>query len=404
MEEMLSTQVGTTVQSGSDSYEVGVESAREAMADMDVDRVDFVQTFIAPEYDYEECIRGIRSVVGEDTDLIGCSSSGEFGNDRSIHGGVAVATVASDTIKFFTGVGENLGANVNGAIDEAIAEFPDEVDGFPYRSVINLHDGLTGKGERIALLTQRKIGVQTPFAGGGAGDGLEMEETVVFHNGEVYTDAVVLALLASKNEPKVTVNHGHTPFGPEVSVTKSDDTFVYEIDDRPAFEVYKDLIRDRVQERHGVDVDTLEIGDPLLDDLFTEYNFGIPEGSTNIDYKIRWPGLTPSTDGPLAFAARIPEGAKFQMMESGRESQVKSALLAAVKTEGRVDDLAGAFVYDCVCRSAILGDDFEKAVSAIDQKLDAPFIGFETSGELYKGDAGSSGFHNSTSVILGLPK
>jgi methyl-accepting chemotaxis protein len=91
-------------------------------------------------------------------------------------------------------------------------------------------------------------------------------------------------------------------------------------------------------------------------------------------------------------------------MESGRESQVKSALLAAVKTEGRVDDLAGAFVYDCVCRSAILGDDFEKAVSAIDQKLDAPFIGFETSGELYKGDAGSSGFHNSTSVILGLPK
>jgi len=67
--------------------------------------------------------------------------------------------------------------------------------------------------------------------------------------------------------------------------------------------------------------------------------------------------------------------------------------------------LAGAIVFDCVCRAVILGDAFSKAVDGIKEVLKGiPLIGFETYGEIAMEMGQLSGFHNTTTVILLIPE
>ncbi len=120
---------------------------------------------------------------------------------------------------------------------------------------------------------------------------------------------------------------------------------------------------------------------------------------------MRWPGLTETTEGPLDFAVQIPEGEELRVMFSAADEQIESARSVASQAVDRLEgEPAGAFVYDCACRSMILGDDFGQAVDAMDEELgDTPLVGLETYGELCMQQGETSGFHNTTSVMMLLP-
>ena len=65
---------------------------------------------------------------------------------------------------------------------------------------------------------------------------------------------------------------------------------------------------------------------------------------------------------------------------------------------------AGALVFDCVCRSIILGESFREAVGAMKEVIGpVPLLGFETYGEICMDPTQFSGFHNTTSVIVLIP-
>ena len=67
--------------------------------------------------------------------------------------------------------------------------------------------------------------------------------------------------------------------------------------------------------------------------------------------------------------------------------------------------VAGAIVFDCVCRGVILGDDFRRGIEAIASTLgDVPLLGFETYGEIAMSPGQFSGFHNTTTVVMLLPE
>jgi methyl-accepting chemotaxis protein len=232
------------------------------------------------------------------------------------------------------------------------------------------------------------LGPDVPIAGGSAGDDLEMTATHVLRDDEVATDAVGLGLVESRTPPVVTVAHGHEPISPPLEVTRSDGAVVHELDGEPAFEVWKRHVRDRTADE-GVDVDELDAGDEALSMALTRYAFGLQTGQ---GLKIRWPGLTTATDGPLQFTCSVPEGAMLRVTAGSRESQIESARRAA-----------GALVFDCICRSTTLGDEFGAAVDAMAETLDVPLLGFETYGEVAMERDQLSGYHNTTTVICLFP-
>jgi len=399
----METQFGTAIEAGNDSHAVGERAARTAVGEMATDRVDFCQVFASARYEYRPLLDGIRSVVGPGASVVGCSTAGEFTESRVTESSVALAVVASDSLQFCTGLGTGLSENVTACAGEAIRQLPSSVEGHPYMSAIALHDGLVGAGEQLALACQRKLGQHVSLAGGSAGDDMGMAATHVFCDGDIVEDALAMALIAAEQPITLTVNHAHTPVSAPVTVTAAEGSTVREIDDRPAFEVWLDAVREPVGERLGVDVDSLDPGSERLSELLNHYPFGIDQGH---GFKIRWPGLTERTDGPMQFAVEIPEGTVFRVMHSQPSEQVsavREATREAVDAAGEIG-IAGAFVYDCVCRAAILGDEFAEAITAIDEELPAPFVGFETYGELCLQRGQTSGYHNTTSVVMLLPE
>lgn len=399
----MDTEIGTAHARRLTGRAAGEAAAADAVAELSGDRVDFCQVFCSVEYDYEAVLDGIRGVIGGEPELIGCSTAAAFTEGHVAEGTVALSVVASDTLEFFTGIGHGLGDDVSRAVRDAVAELPSSVDGYPYLSAINLHDGLGRVGEKLALVTQQKLGPEVTIAGGAATDDHALEATHVFRGDTVAEDGVVLALIAAEKRPVVAVEHGHEPLSEPVEVTDAEGPLVHELDGRPAFQVWKDIVREPVRESFGADVDALGPGDQTLQRILCEFEFGIDQGGA---YKMRWPWVEAATGDTLHFSVEVPEGTVLRVMHGTEDEQIRSAretARSALEKAGDVD-VAGAFVYDCACRSIVLGEEFPTAVDAMADELQVPFVGFETYGEMCMGPAQLSGFHNNTTVVLLLPE
>ncbi|MBU0744683.1 MAG: FIST C-terminal domain-containing protein, partial [Gammaproteobacteria bacterium] len=260
-----------------------------------------------------------------------------------------------------------------------------------------------GKGEETAMAMLGVLGSNMKFAGGSAGDDLKMKETMVFSDDKVLSDAVSLALLASKKPVIIAVQHGHAPISPPLTVTKSEANIVYEIDGKPALEVWKKYAGEDAKKSLGIDVNKLQDHSEDLARFATRYEAGLYLGGE--DYKIRWPGSTIITSGPMTFSTTISEGTVLRIMSSSTDNQILCSHRAAETIIDKLkgEKLAGVVVFDCVARGMILQDGFQKALDAKKEVLKAPFIGFQTYGEFAMEMGQMTGFHNATTVILAIP-
>jgi methyl-accepting chemotaxis protein len=362
----------------------------------------FAVVFASPEYDPEAVAGAVRGATG--ATLLGCTSVGEFTHREWASGSVGVALSMGGTHRVHTGLGYGVTDDEEAAVREATAAFPAQPSSpasHPYRSVLDLHDGLAGKGEEVTLASNVELGPDVRIAGGSAGDDLRLEATHVMADETVTTDGVGLGLVESRQQPAISVAHGHSPVSPPLRVTESDGAVVHELDGRPAFEVWREQIRDRAA-ADGIDVDAFEAGGEDLSTALTNYAFGLVTGN---GLKIRWPGLTDEPGGSLRFACSMPEGVVLRVTAGSREAQVASARRAAREARASLDgEPAGALVFDCICRSTALGEGFSAAVDAMAEDLDVPLLGFETYGEVAMDRDQLSGYHNTTTVIYLLPR
>lgn len=393
------TSFRTGIKKGEDSFQVGKKAAENALEKMKEDKVDFAVVFSSSEHDYEEVVSGVREVTGN-AELLGCSTAGEFTEEKVESGSVAVALISSDNSRFFTSLGKGLAENPREALERAKESLPENVEGYPYLSVINLHDGIAGVGSEVAWSTLEVLGQNIKVAGGSAGDDLNMKETYVFEDGKVEKDAVGLGLIASEKPTVITVEHGHEPISPPLEITKSEGNTIYELNGRPAYEVWKEQAKDRL-DNIGVSVEDLEPGEELITAL-TRFGLGL---ESSRGYKVRWLGLNPRTDGPIDLTCNASEGSVVRVMASPKEKQIESARKAAREAkEAAEGEIAGALVFDCAVRGVILGDEFEKGVEAIREELGVPLIGFETYGEVCIERGQMSGYHNTTTVVMLIPE
>ncbi len=395
----MATKFGTAIVKVSDSFKAGEEAAKKAMANAGAKDINLSVVFASSRYNYQDVVKGVRKATNN-APLIGCSTAGEFTEEKVDKESVACAVISSDTHKFFLGSGKGLRKDECKALKDASSKFPASVDGYPYLSAMILVDGLAGKGEEAVLAALEALGPNVKFSGGAAGDDLKFKETSVFTNNEVASDAVSLTMVASKIPVAIGVKHGHSPISPPLTITKAEGNIVHEIDGKPAYEVWKQYTRENAK-GIGMDVDKIT-ETQAIQALFTRYEAGLLTGS---EYKIRWLGGTTTTKGPITFPCAMTEGMVVRVMESPQAAQINSAKKAAeiARAACKGVKLAGAIVFDCVCRAVILGDGFSTAVNEIKKVLQVPLIGFETYGEYAMEMGQLSGFHNTTTVVLLIP-
>jgi len=330
--------------------------------------------------------------------LLGASTAGEFTESRVEKNSTAAIAVAGD-YRICAGMGCGLKTNPEAAVASALNGLPTELRGYPYRTALLLLDPLAGNGEEAALIAASMLGEKVALAGGAAGDNLRMIATEVACGAEARGDALVIGLIYSKSPLAIGVRHAHRPLSPPLRVTKAEGAIVYEVEGRPAFDVWREQTKEHAKSV-GIDVYAM----PAEDEggYFLCYEAGLSTGS---EYKMRAP-LSRNADGSINFACGIAEGAVIRITESDAPRQIDSAFQAARIARDKLSGkkVAGAIVFDCICRNLILGAQFETATSGISKELGGvPIAGFETYGEIALDAGDMSGFHNTTSVVLAFP-
>ncbi len=336
-----------------------------------------------------------------DATVLGSSTSGEFTEGGDAKGSVAAFALAG-RIRVHAGCSAGLRESPERAVEAALAGLPPRSDALPHRVGIILLDPLSGRGEEAALIAAELLSKDgpVPLAGGAAGDDLAMRATEVALGTRVCGDALVIATIDLATPVGLGVFHGHEPLSPPLRVTRATGNVVYEVDGRSAWSVWSEHTRAAAR-RRGVEPEQLR--DDELGAFLLRYQAGLPTGGS---HRMRAP-LGRGADGSLTFATAIPEGARIRITESDSERQLASAARAAREARAKLGDrpIAGALVFDCICRNLIMGDGFAGAVSAISHELgDVPLCGFETYGEIALDEDDLSGFHNTTTVVLAFSR
>jgi methyl-accepting chemotaxis protein len=393
----MATQFVTSVSEIADSKAAAEDVVKKALAKLKGKKPNLAVLFGSVNYRLDEVIQVIRKHLG-DVPLTGCSASGEFTEESVVKKGLALALIASDNHQFFTGSANQIRENGLKSIQAATSKFPSDVEGFPYQSAMLLIDGLAGKGEETVLAASSILGSNVKFAGGAAGDDLSFKETFVFNDKSAQTNSVSACLIASKKPVSIGVKHGHKPVSPAFKVTKVKDNVIYEIEGKPAIEAWRNFLKERVKEEEGIDI-TKVTDRTELSKILLRYEAGLLTGN---DYKIRFPASV-NPDGSLNFVCSIVEGSTIRIMDSQVDDQLKSTQEAVQEAihHAKGAKIAGAVVFDCACRGAILKDRYKDAVQEIKTSLgNVPFIGAETYGEIAMEMGQLSGFHNATTVVM----
>ena len=403
----MTTKLATGISKGEDSEKVAKEAVAQAKEKLD--RVDFSMVYCSSEYDYQKVVNVVRAATNK-APLIGCSTAGEFTEDKVENGSIAVGLISSDEIEFFTAIAEGVREDPELVARSLANKLPGKVGRYPNLSAILLVDGLAGVGEEMAVLTsqvfEQVFAENIRFVGGTAADDMHLKETFVFSEDKVATNSASICLLASKKPLFTAVKHGHTPLSGPLKITRAVGNRLYEVDGKPAWEVWKEETAEAARKR-GINIGQLKAPAEIAQ-FFCNYILGLATEKEG-EYKIRWP-VSINEDGSLNFTCAIAEDSVFRIMDgSNLEDQIDAVEEAATIAKQNAEsagysDFAGILVFECAVRQLMLGDRFSESVDRFKKVLPGvPLLGWETYGEIRLEPEQFSGFHNTTSVILLFP-
>src|SRR3989344_2015008 len=354
---------------GSDPYAVGAKACQEAFDKLKEATADVAIVFSSVEYDQERMLAGVRS-VSKDALVIGTSTAGEITTEGPLgKRSVAVMLIASDTIKFYGGIGEGIskGARDAGkrAADAVKAQAEEGLKAF-----MMFPDVLVGNGAETVRGVLDSLGEHFPVVGGASGDDFKFVKTYQYLSEKVYSGAVAGLGLSGNFRIGIGVKHGWLPIGTSFKVTKSEGSVLHELNGKPAIKIYEDYFGE--EEAKQLKIDTL-----------------------------------------AKLAITYPLGSEIQLMIGSREEAIKVAKSAAENAVAQLDGgiPKAVIIFNCIARNKLFGDRSGEEINAIQEAIgkDVPLIGFYTygeqaplGGEVRNIEKCNPAFHNETVVIVVL--
>jgi len=96
----MTTKFSTGLSLEKDSFKAGQSAAQAAYTKSKGINPNFVLVFCSSLYDFRKIEEGIKSIVPGNYSVMGCSSSGEFNEERTLRGGIVLAMIESDSHSF----------------------------------------------------------------------------------------------------------------------------------------------------------------------------------------------------------------------------------------------------------------------------------------------------------------
>jgi hypothetical protein len=303
--------------------------------------------------------------------IVGCSTSGEirgsqltdlsivvnFSQFTNAHFKIASAPIENP--EHSRQVGESLAQNLKGP---------------NLKGAIILSDGLKTNGS--TLIDGFNCGLnfqQVPVGGGLAGDGNAFQRTFIVINNEIKPHyALAVGFYGDDLEIKATSRGGWDIFGPQRVITKSRGNVLYEIDERPILDLYKEYLGEKASELPASGLlFPLQISPP-----------------NNSDKKLVRTILSMNEEEKsLIFAGDVPEKWTAQLMCANFDRVIDGASLAYQQIQDATspsDDPELVIAVSCVGRRLVLGERSSEELEAVTLEMDmrSKLIGFYSYGEL----------------------
>jgi hypothetical protein len=374
------------------------EAARLAHFNIGGDKIDLAIVFSSINLSYFGLLKTITAYLG-DIPAIGCSGLAIISNEGIHKNGIIImalkfpegvyfstAAIKEMSSKTSLGAGEELGEKLLYGFKDVRRDLS-----------IVFSDGLMQDGSSFLSGLQERLGKSFPLVGGCASDNLAFKKTYVYYNQEMLSDAACGILLGGRFNFGIGVKHGWKPLGKPRQVTKSYAGIVYEIDGKPAVNIYEDYF--------ACDLANLK---KELKRISTLYPIGIYlEGEA--EYLLR-NLIAIQDDGSLLFQGSVPVNSQIRLMIGTKESCLLATRQALEEVKNGLLGHKSNFVlvFDSVSRYILLGRGAQEELKIIKEILgaDTQIIGLYTYGEQaplksinYQGMARS---HNQTITILGV--
>ncbi|WP_339849504.1 FIST N-terminal domain-containing protein [uncultured Dokdonia sp.] len=226
------------------------------------------------------------------------------------------------------------------------------------------------------------------ITGGLCGDDARFEKTLASYNaapkeGEI----VVIGFYGATFEASFSIYGGWTPFGPERLITKSDGNILYEIDGKPALDLYKTYLGDKAKDLPGSAlIYPLNVRSKENDQSFVRTILNIDEEKN-----------------AMILAGDVPEQSKVQLMMTNMDSIASASETAALRAmEGRNNPPQLALLISCIGRKLVLDQRIEEEVEEVMSVIgdDVVISGMYSYGEIapFYGER-SCKLHNQTMTI-----
>jgi hypothetical protein len=318
--------------------------------------------------------------------LIGCSTAGEiFGTqlwDDSL--AVAVARFERTEVRLAS-------AQVQSAPDsfEAGRTIAGQLSGPDLKAVFVLSDGLHVNGSQLVRGLNDSLPAGVVVTGGLAGDGDRFSRTWVLHEGAPASGVVSAVGFYGRD---FRIGHGCRGgwdiFGPERTVTRSKDNVLFELDGKPALDLYKTYLGERAS------------GLPATALLFP---LALRSGLDDENRLVRTVLAVDEAAQSMTFAGDIPEESLVQLMRANFDRLIEGAGDA-----GRRSNLPPAdgqptlaIAVSCVGRRLVLGERTEEEIEATFDALPklSQQVGFYSYGEISPLVGATCDLHNQTMTI-----
>jgi hypothetical protein len=313
--------------------------------------------------------------------LIGCSTGGQLIGDAVRDGTVVV------TIMRFAAT-EVLCAHVDlarsGSARRAGRELAEALAEPGLAAIFVLVDGLSVNG---TALTEGIADVlpDVPVSGGLAADGDRFAHTWTVVDGELAEGHVsAVGFVGDQIEIGFGSIGGWEPFGPDRLVTRSFGNVLYELDGRPASDLYREYL--------GSDAGPLPAA-----------GWRLPLCVKDLDGRtvVRSVRDVHESEGSITFVGDIAQGSTAQLMRGSVDGLVHGANVAA--KQAATGNECVAIAISSLGRRALLGERSEDELDAALEALrdDVVLVGFHGYGELAPVD-GTNDVHDQTMTITTL--
>jgi len=357
--------------------------------DMDSEQT-LVIIFAAPDFfNHPEPIMELAQFYKQ-SKIIGCSSAGEIYGSHLFDNSLSVAVIKFSKTKI-----KIVKSEIKQAIDSynAGVHLTQQLKKDDLTNIFVLSDGLNVNGAELAKGMNEKTNNPLVVTGGLAADGSAFKNTWTIFNGEILTNHIVAVGFYGKDSRLgYGSKGGWDVFGPARRITRSDKNILYELDNQPVLQLYKEYLGD-----YAANLPASGLLFPLA----------IKDLKSQDEPLVRTILSVDEATQSLIFAGDVPLGQHAQLMRANFDRIITSAAEASELARNRMfenEELSSPALVisiSCVGRRLLLGERTEEEIEATLEGLPSGSaqIGFYSYGELSPLTKGDCKLHNQTMTL-----